>query len=826
MRIFFTLFTLLFIPSTILAVELEAERSDNRGRRGLLHGAVFSTEGGEPIPFATITLANDNKYGTVSSNDGRFRFDIPLGEHKVVISCVGFEELSQSIQMNSRRGLLMDFKLTPSSTNINEVEIEAESKSRQINKTAYNVQSISLDELKNTSTNIASILDRIGGVKVRQTGGLGSDTNITINGFSGNHVKIFIDGVLLDTSNSAFSLGNMPANFAERIDVYSGVVPIDFGTDAIGGVINIITNKDLKYRSMNLDASYSYGSFNTHSSYINFGQVFENGIMYNINLYQNYSDNNYKVDAKVYEVYQDGSGSYQFKYDSDQVVERFHDAYHNETVLATVGVANKKWADVLTLKLNYSQYYNEVQMGTEMLSAYAYGQRERYGHSFTPTLEYSKENLFTDGFDLRMSANYSTGYTRNYDPGGRLYNWLGESGESSSISVTDNEAMNNSVNANIVGKYLFLDNHEVTFATTLSTTTRQTREIDTDVMEYGLWSDPMVNLKNIAGLSYRFNIQDKFDATLFAKNYWQLNEANAYVSKDTYEWTSVSNNYWGYGAAATYFLPSFLKGTQVKLSYEKAYRLPTTTEVLGDTAFEIGTGDLLPESSNNYNFGLSYNRKVNKHMLYGDFSLIYRYTYDYIQRETSSTAYGSTATYYNFGEVETKGYTLSARYGYNNYFSFGGSYSNISGRNMERNLTVTDANSVDVTYGVRMPNNPYRYANADGELNISQILQGSAKFFKEHKISLTYDLFYQHEFPLYWENIGESSTKSYVPTQLSHSLVFNYSLKEGRYNFTFEARNITDEKLYDNYSLQKAGRAYYAKVRVNINKSRVQKEQK
>ena len=41
-----------------------------------------------------------------------------------------------------------------------------------------------------------------------------------------------------------------------------------------------------------------------------------------------------------------------------------------------------------------------------------------------------------------------------------------------------------------------------------------------------------------------------------------------------------------------------------------------------------------------------------------------------------------------------------------------------------------------------------------------------------------------------------------------------YSVKNGRYNFSFECRNFTDEKLYDNYSLQKAGRAFYGKVRV------------
>lgn len=96
---------------------------------------------------------------------------------------------------------------------------------------------------------------------------------LTLDGFSGKHVKIFIDGVPQEGVGSSFGLNNIPVNFAERIEIYKGVVPVGFGTDAIGGVINIITKK--KRDRWFLDASYSYGSFNTHKSYVNFGQTFK-----------------------------------------------------------------------------------------------------------------------------------------------------------------------------------------------------------------------------------------------------------------------------------------------------------------------------------------------------------------------------------------------------------------------------------------------------------------------------------------------------------------------------------------------------------------------
>ncbi len=810
---------MLITPLMVSAVEVELS---SEAKPATVFGEVISAEDGSPIQFATVTIEGKTS-GDVTDKNGRFRFRSSQGDYTLLVSFVGFEEFKMPISLGADKSSEIKISLKPSATDIEAVMVRGEGRSARINKMAYNVQSISLEDLKNTSASVTDALKKMNGVKIRESGGVGSDTNISLNGYSGNHVKIFIDGVQMDTNNSAFSLSNMPANFAERIDIYSGVVPIEFGTDAIGGVINVVTNKRRKYRSTNIDASYSYGSFNTHSTYVNVGQVLENGLTYNINAYQTYSDNDYWIDAMMCDLVSVGGIASMTVDGSTQRVRRFHDSYHNETIVGTVGVVNKSWADVLTLKVNYSQYDNDVQNGT-IQDHRAYGQKERWGHSVTPTLEYNKDNAFTEGLDIRVSANYSYGYTRNYDPGGVTYNWLGESVTNSQISMTDTEMLNNSFNVNFVSKYLLNDRHEFTFASTVSSATRITRSIIESTLTYDVWSDPLVNLKNIMGLSYRFNISDKFDATAFAKNYWQLNEGNIYNSSTgDYEWMSSRNNLWGYGAAATYFP---LKGAQVKLSYEMAYRLPTTTEIFGDNDLETGEFELKPESSDNLNLNFLYGRELGKHSITADLNLIYRYTKDYIYRSTTSSynIYVSSASYENFGQVETKGYTASLRYGYNNYFNVGGSINRLDARNMEQNVVSSGTSFTSVTYGVRLPNTPYEYASADGELRVSNIMSKSSDFFKKHDFALSYELFYQHEFPLYWENLGDPTTKAVVPTQLSHGLLLTYSFQDGKYNATFEARNLTDANLYDNYSLQKAGRAFYIKFRVNINKSKTIKK--
>lgn len=78
------------------------------------------------------------------------------------------------------------------------------------------------------------------------------------------------------------------------------------------------------------------------------------------------------------------------------------------------------------------------------------------------------------------------------------------------------------------------------------------------------------------------------------------------------------------------------KGLQVKLSYEKAYRLPSNEELFGDEDLEAGKADLNPENSDNINLNLSYTHRLGKHELYVEGSLIYRDTKDYIVRTISS----------------------------------------------------------------------------------------------------------------------------------------------------------------------------------------------
>ena len=623
---------------------------------------------------------------------------------------------------------------------------------------------------------------------------------LSLDGFSGKHVKLFIDGVPQEGVGSSFGLNNIPINFADRIEVYRGVVPVGFGTDALGGVINIVTNKNRK--NWFLDASYSYGSFNTHKSYVNFGQTFKNGLTYEINAFQNYSDNSYYVDTPVEEFYEGGGSA--INTDKVEHVKRFHDNYHNEAVVGKVGLGDKKWADRLMIGLTYSRMYKEIQTG--VVQKVVFGEKYRKGNSLMPSLEYRKRNLFVRNLDVAFTANYNRNFTNNVDTATYRFNWLGEKtslkGRKGEQSYQDMKSDNDNWNATFTANYHIGTAHTFVLNHVLNTFHRENHN-SVSVDESNAIAK--VTRKNITGFSYRLMPSEHWNLSVFGKYYNQYNAGPVSASTSgTSNYVRLTNNVSsvGYGAAGTYFI---LSGLQAKLSYEKAYRLPTNEELFGDEDLELGKIGLNPEKSDNLNFNLSYNRQLGKHGLYVETGLIYRNTSDYIYRSIETTSNRSYGSYSNYGSVETKGYHISARYNYSCWVSIGGNFTQMDVRD---NVEKTQTGQESLTYGARMPNLPYRFANSD----ISFFWRNLWK--KGNTLTVTYDNMYVHGFPLYSEALGAVETKDIVPTQFSHNLGITYSLKNGRYNVSFECKNFTDEKLYDNFSLQKAGRAFYGKVRV------------
>ena len=678
-------------------------------------------------------------------------------------------------------------------TQLSEVVLIGQSPIKQVQKAAYNVVAIEAQQLRNLNSNAADMLARVSGVKMRETGGVGAEANINLNGFTGRHVRIFIDGVPMNEANASFRINNIPAEFIERIEIYKGVVPVTFGADALGGAINVVTRKS-RYNYGNL--SYTFGSFNTHKSTLNLGQFLTDNISVELNAYQNYSDNSYKVFTEYLDL-QTGTYSKEKRW-----FKRFHDRYHNEAIIGRVNIFDEKWADKLSFALNYSQEDKQLQNANLMQKVF--GGKYRKSHNYSSSVEYEKKNILK-GLSFFLTGRYDFTTTQNVDEEARRYSWTGEyepmvtRGESQ-LQNTIFEGKTGYITSHL--DYQLNEKHSFQLTHTFSNYTRRNKNML--ITNYTLDSDFMrrVNEKNISGFSYKFTPSERWNILAFGKYY---NTAvtgpvivTGYGSRAVYEEETHHTQAWGYGGATTYQL---LKTLQAKLSYEKSFRLPTDTELFGDGDLEIGNYKLKPENSNNLNVNISYQPVFKAHSLLVEAGFAYRYIKDYIIRSIISAGVNEgSAGSRNHGKVLNMGLDATLRYFYKDVFSVGGNLSYMNLRNKEE---FTETGRPSAIYNDRLPNMPYLFGNADATCNIGSLIA------KHDRLSLNYNLFFTEEFFTSWQSEG---TKIKVPRQLSHDVSLTYYTPNKRLSLSVEAKNITDELLYDNYSLQKAGRAFYAKL--------------
>jgi len=318
-------------------------------------GQVLSA--GKTVANASIYIEN----GVQSADEnGFFTFTTSRSSLHIRVTAMGMEEVSKQVQLSGKVKSTLVFELQSTDEKIQEIEVFGRTKAQEVNRQAFNVTAVDATKLYNTTMDISSALDRVAGVRVRESGGVGSNFNLMLNGFNGDQIRYFIDGIPMENFGTAFQINNIPINIAERIEIYKGVVPVWLGSDALGGAVNIVTGDRM---NSYVDASYSFGSFNTHRTVINVAHVTKKGLYFQLNAFQNYSDNNYKVTVDAADI---NTGVY----DEGVTLKRFHDTYHNESLIANIGVVNKSYADKLLFGVVLGQSYKEIQTGARMVSVF------------------------------------------------------------------------------------------------------------------------------------------------------------------------------------------------------------------------------------------------------------------------------------------------------------------------------------------------------------------------------------------------------------------------------------------------------------------------
>lgn len=773
-----------------------------------IQGKVTSADG-TPV-FATVFLKHTNKYIHTSEN-GTYKLEVAPGTHTLVASSVGYKTFESvvKVQTNMKH---FDITLQPLVEELEDVVVVGKSESRKEREKGFLLSSVNAGKAALNNLETSELLNRVSGVKLRQSGGVGSEIQYNINGLTGNSIRIFIDGVPMENYGSSFSVSSIPPSIIERIDVYKGVVPAHLADDALGGAINIVLKQSA---TQSISTSYTFGSLNSHKWDLNAN--FRNqktGFTVQGAAFFNHSDNNYKVWGDQIKVTDSQTGKVE-----KIKAERFHDGYQSKGLTLTVGFTRVNWADKFLVNFLYSDMKKDIQHGATM--EVVYGNRKTKQHTYMGKMRYEKKNLLPN-LDVSAHLAYASGERMVIDTIPYMYNWTGEimtdrygnpilwkknGGEAGRATLAANQEKTLTGRARI--SYEFLQKQ------TLSLNyfyTKFTRDIDDPYLTEAeqRFTDTRHLAKGVLSAAYDTQLwDDRIQASLFYKYYRQKVRLTDPVVKngelvaDEYKGTIHDH---GVGGAFSFQLVPKIRLTS---SLEYATRLPGVTELLGNTSMNIEpTYGLQSEKSTNINVGLLLGTfRRGQHEIDSDVNFFYRDIKDMIQKALTNTTdemYG----FENLGKIKGKGIDCEIRYNYKHLL-----YSNfkLSYTDTRFNLRYDSHGTEYIYYKDRLRNDPYFTFNWDAEYKISDC------FWKRASLSFNYNMGYVHEFYRNWESLGGAG-KAIIPSQLVHDLGLLYTFPKKQLSFGLDVKNLTNEQVFDNWALQRPGRMILFKLSYTLSK--------
>lgn len=217
------------------------------------------------IPFANIYLEGTS-FGTASNEKGSYLLkNIPVGEYILKISILGYQNSSQKISIRSNETLIMPILLKASSEQLEETVVTGTLKAVRRSESPVPVEVYSSTFLKkNPTPNIFEALSNVNGVRPQVNCSVCNTGDIRINGLSGPYTLVLIDGMpIVSGLGTVYGLSGIPNSLIEQIEIVKGPASSLYGSEAVGGLINIITKNALDAPALSADAFLTgWGEYN------------------------------------------------------------------------------------------------------------------------------------------------------------------------------------------------------------------------------------------------------------------------------------------------------------------------------------------------------------------------------------------------------------------------------------------------------------------------------------------------------------------------------------------------------------------------------------
>lgn len=800
-----------------LVVQLFAQKSFS------IAGKVHK-ESGEPISHVTIKIINTD-FVSITNEKGEYYFaKIPQGKYQLHISSVEINPKTLNLDLHKNHTDLHIHVGSKGELSLDEVKVSRKTVKKEIETSGFAVAIIETKEasLRNLTTN--ELLDRAVGVRVRQNGGEGSPIEYNLNGMSGSTVGLFLDGIEISTYGSSFNLNNIPPSMIERIEIYKGVLPSHLSGNYIGGAINVIMKKDAS--ANNLTAAISYGSFNTYRADV--GGLYrdsKSGFTTRVSGFYGHSDNNYEMWGKFSKYTKPGmrlSRYYRTK--------RPNDKFESIGGRFEFGFTETKWADQFFIGYNVSDSYKDIPHGLTMTKPYFGRFNEYQAHVFS--LNYNKSNFLLDGLTLNLNAVHSLRNTYLQDTVSREYNWdhtplitnesgtpvyvqyIPGKGQQGDAVMSDIDRSITNVRSNLA--YTIFSGHRISLNHKFESTTRNDKDLL--IPERSKWITNNDLTTNIFAVNYEVQaLNGKLQTNIFGKygiyetvQKSPIEEVNGVMQ---YKNVRSSRDNKGFGGTIAY---EAIRNAHIILSGEKSFIMPTERHIYGEPENNLlPNADILPELAVNYNVGGRYafsQFEKHKFSFYGNF--FWRNGYDKIiqQTRTEPVVDGrenqvediQTTQFVNLSKTQSLGFEAEINYIYSNKLN---AMINFSKFNSLFKVKTDERGQAHSLYNFQIPNEPFFTVNSNIQYRLNNVLQ------KRSVTNLYYNIGYVAPFSTIWYESDWFTT----PTQFSNDLGASYRFPKGSLVISLDCKNIFNAELYDNFGVQKPGRAFYVKLNYTLN---------
>lgn len=754
-------------------------------QKAIVYGQITDDKTGEPIAGAGVSIAKDGK-GTVADANGRYTLNIQ-GRQQVRLNFQYLGYKTESREIALRDSVCCNIRLKPADNVLDEVTVTTRSEMRKLRESAMPISVIGQRQLQGTASNINDVLARTVGVTVRNTGGMGSASRISVRGLEGKRMGMYIDETPMSQLSNFVALNDIPTNMIERIEVYKGIVPYKFGGSALGGAVNVVTKE---YPPIYLDFSYEIGSFNTHQvSSVLKRTNRKSGLQFGVGGVVSYAKNNYKMTLANL----DG-----------RIVERDHDRFNK--IMGGMSVkATQWWFDEMKWELIFMKTRQEIQ-GIDL------NVREAYNHStnYVTALTLKRNNFFLDGLDFDFNAGYIIGKYGLCDKAGHRYDWDGKvlppvssfGGEQNNFA-SDGNNRSNELTAKLNMGYTIDMHHALNLNIYADYNSLHPNDSLMD-KSLGFRANFPSKMKTLTvGLSYDLALFDgRFQNAFTLKEFLFSSHSRSidiYSVKEPQP-VKTSKNYIGFSNAMRF---KFTNDLMLKASFNSEVRIPTSEELIGNGYSILASPALRPERTSGVNLGLLYRHikadggliEVELNGFYNQLEDMIRFTPDMIP---------TMARYRNFGSVRTKGVELEAKgdicpllYLYAN-----GTYQDL--RDVRKTIPGTEVENP--TRNMRIPNVPYLLANFGAELHKENLFGGSGQ-----NTRLLFDASYIHQYFYDFEVSKYQERK--IPTSMTMDAALEHSFCNDRWTITFKVKNLTDRRIVSELNRPLPGRYIGIKVR-------------